>query len=59
MNNKILHDGVIWFRVNFDLNEIDNDYTLMFEKGIDDADQTYINGNLIGNTFNSALAREV
>ena len=58
MNNKLLHDGVIWFRVNFDLNEIDNDYTLMFEKGIDDADQTYINGNLIGNTFNSALARE-
>ena len=58
MNDKLLHDGVIWFRVNFDLNEIDNDYTLMFEKGIDDADQTYINGNLIGNTFNSALARE-
>ena len=58
MNDKLLHDGVIWFRTNFDLNEIDNDYILKFEKGIDDADQTFINGNLIGNTFNSAIERE-
>ena len=58
VNEKLLHDGVIWFRTSFDLNKIDKNYILRIENGIDDADQTYINGNLVGNIFNSALVRE-
>jgi len=58
VNDKLLHDGVIWFRANFDLNQIDNDFILKFEKGIDDADQTFINGSMVGNTFSSVQERE-
>ena len=34
-----------------DSDDISEDYQLIVEKGIDDSDQTYFNGELIGNTF--------
>ena len=48
---KLLSDGVIWFRTDVLIDDIDEDYILVFKDGIDDADQTYFNGTLVGNTF--------
>ena len=48
---KLLSDGVIWFRTNIFVDNNNEDYTLVFKDGIDDTDQTYFNGRLIGNTF--------
>ena len=48
---KLLSDGVIWFRTSVNIDDNDEDYTLVFKDGIDDSDQTFFNGNLIGNTF--------
>ena len=49
--NRLLSDGIIWFRTKIIIDDISEDYQLIVEKGIDDSDQTYFNGELIGNTF--------
>lgn len=46
-----LADGIIWFRTKFDVGNPDLEYHLIFSNGVDDFDQTYINGQNIGNTF--------
>ncbi len=48
--NKLLSDGVIWFRTKVNVDNVNNDYQLIFNDGIDDGDQTYFNGQLVGNT---------
>ena len=50
-SNTLLSDGVIWFRTKIIIDDVSEDYQLVVEKGIDDSDQTYFNGELIGNTF--------
>jgi sialate O-acetylesterase len=50
-SNTLLSDGVIWFRTKIIIDDISEDYQFVVEKGIDDSDQTYFNGELIGNTF--------
>jgi sialate O-acetylesterase len=50
-SNTLLSDGVIWFRMKIIIDDISEDYQFIVEKGIDDSDQTYFNGELIGNTF--------
>jgi len=52
-----LSDGVIWFRTKIIIDDISEDYQLVVEKGIDDTDQTYFNGELIGNTFSWSRKR--
>ena len=56
-SNKLLSDGIIWFRTKIMIDDISEDYQLVVEKGIDDADQTYFNGKLIGNTFSWSRKR--
>ena len=55
--NTLLSDGIIWFRTKIIIDDISEDYQLIVEKGIDDSDQTYINGEMIGNTFSWAKKR--
>ena len=50
-NNFILHNGVLWLRTEIHIEDISSNYTLIYEKGADDTDQTFFNGKLIGNTF--------
>ena len=54
----LLNNGTIWFRTEIELNDISSDYELIFEKGADDTDQTYFNGELIGNTFSWSKERK-
>ena len=56
-SNKLLSDGIIWFRTKIMIDDMSEDYQLVVEKGIDDADQTYFNGKLIGNTFSWSRKR--
>ena len=56
-SNKLLSDGVIWFRTKVIIDDISEDCQLVVEKGIDDTDQTYFNGELIGNTFSWSRKR--
>jgi sialate O-acetylesterase len=53
-----LSDGVYWFRTSINISDISKDYILQVEKGIDDSDQTYFNGKLIGNTYGWNLERK-
>jgi len=55
--NEILSDGVIWFRTKIKLENIESDYNLIIKEGIDDLDQTYFNGQLIGSTMGWDIAR--
>jgi hypothetical protein len=55
--NGILSDGVIWFRTKIKLENIESEYNLIIEEGIDDLDQTYFNGQLIGSTIGWDKAR--
>jgi len=55
--NKFASNGVMWFRKRFTVTNPDAEYTLRFEGGIDDGDQTYINGILVGNTWNCCTGR--
>ena len=55
--NEILSDGVIWFRTKIKLENIESEYNLIIEEGIDDLDQTYFNGQLIGSTIGWDKAR--
>jgi len=50
-SNNLLSDGVIWFRTKININDISDDYFLLIEKGIDNIDQTFFNGKMIGNTY--------
>ena len=43
-------DGVFWFRKKITINNIDKDYSINIPKGIDDSDQIYFNGILVGST---------
>ena len=56
-NNQIISDGVIWFRAKINIENIESDFTLIIKNGIDDVDQTYFNGHLIGNTIGWDKAR--
>jgi len=49
--DELLSDGVIWFRTKVLIDDLTSDYTLFIDEGIDDSDQTFFNGELIGNTF--------
>ena len=53
----LLNDGTFWFRTEIDLKDISSDYKLIMEKGADDTDQTFFNGNLIGNTYSWSKER--
>jgi len=45
------YDGFAWYRLTFSVNKEDIPYDLVLMLGkIDDVDQTYLNGNLIGST---------
>lgn len=44
-------DGVYWFRKKVVINDISSDYTFNIASGIDDMDDTYVNGKKIGSTF--------
>ena len=46
-----LSSGVIWLRAKIFIKDINDDYTLNIEGGIDHIDQTFFNEKLIGNTF--------
>ena len=50
-NQSVLEDGTVWFRTKFDVKNPAAIHNLIFSKGIDDFDQTFINGQNIGNTF--------
>lgn len=49
-NNEFAQNGVIWFRKEFILDNIEETFTLNFD-GIDDFDFSYINGEFIGKTL--------
>jgi len=53
----LLTNGTFWLRTEINLNDISSDYELILEKGADDTDQTFFNGNLIGNTFSWSKER--
>jgi len=57
-SDSLLSDAVIWFRTTVDIDDLTKDYILHVEKGIDDNDQTYFNGELIGNTLGWNLERK-
>ena len=50
-SNTLLSDGIIWFRTKVIIDDISEDYQIIIKNGIDDSDQTYFNGKLVGNTF--------
>ena len=56
-NNQIISDGVIWFRAKINIENIESEYSLIINNGIDDLDLTYFNGQLIGNTIGWDKAR--
>ena len=47
----LLHNGVLWLRTEIHIEDLSSNYTLIYEKGADDTDQTFFNGKLIGNTY--------
>lgn len=55
--NDLSHDGVVWFRRVFSVNDLTNDYNLVAENGIDDYDYTFINGQHIGTTLACCMGR--
>jgi len=46
-----ISSGIIWFRTKVLVDNLNTDYSFYLEKGIDHIDQTFFNGQLIGNTF--------
>jgi sialate O-acetylesterase len=56
-SDPLLSDGIIWYRTVVNISDPTKDYVLHVKKGIDDADQTYFNGELIGNTYNWSAER--
>ena len=57
-SDRLLSDGVYWFRTSINISDLSKDYVLQVEKGIDDSDQTYFNGTLVGNTYGWNLERK-
>ncbi len=57
-SDRLLSDGVFWFRTSIHISDLSKDYFFQVEKGIDDSDQTYFNGKLIGNTYGWNLERK-
>ena len=55
---SLLSDAVIWFRTEVMINDINDDYHINITRGIDDVDQTYFNGILIGNESDWSLERD-
>jgi len=47
----IITDGIFWFRKSVQLDDVSSDYTLSITDGIDDMDDTYVNGKKIGSTI--------
>jgi len=41
-------NGIFWFRKMVIINDIDKDYMISIPKGIDDSDEIYFNGSLVG-----------
>jgi len=41
-------NGIFWFRKKVFINDIDKDYMISIPKGIDDSDEIYFNGSLVG-----------
>jgi len=54
----LLSNGIIWYRTYVEISDLSKDYYLSVEKGIDDGDQTYFNGRLVGNTYGWSLERK-
>ena len=50
-DEPLLTKGVFWIRTYFNIENMDDDYSLVIKKGISQVDQTYVNGNLIGNSY--------
>ena len=50
-DEPLLTKGVFWIRTYFDIENIEDDYSFVIKKGISQVDQTYVNGNLIGNKY--------
>ena len=46
-----ISSGIVWFRTKILVDNLNTDYSFYVEKGIDHIDQTFFNGELIGNTF--------
>ncbi|MEP3209372.1 MAG: sialate O-acetylesterase [Maribacter sp.] len=44
-------DGAFWFRKKIMLDDISSDYTLDIAEGIDDMDETFVNGIKVGSTI--------
>ena len=55
---KLLSDGIIWFRTKIEVEDTTSDYQLIVKDGIDDGDQTYFNGRLVGNSFGWNTTRD-
>jgi len=53
----LLNNGVIWLRTLVNIENILSDYQLIYKEGADDTDQTYFNGELVGNTFSWSKER--
>ena len=41
-------NGIFWFRKDIIINDTERDYMISIPKGIDDSDEVYFNGNLVG-----------
>jgi len=41
-------NGIFWFRKEISIKDIDRDYLISIPKGIDDSDEIYFNGKLVG-----------
>ena len=44
-------NGIFWFRKNVTINDTDKDYLISIPKGIDDSEEVYFNGNLVGSSM--------
>ena len=53
----LLNNGVIWLRTVVNIEDTSSDYELIYKEGADDTDQTFFNGNLVGNTFSWSKER--
>lgn len=56
-SDRLLSNGIIWYRVHVNIPDSTKNYVLKIKKGIDDGDQTYFNGKLVGNTYGHYLER--
>ena len=57
-SDELLSNGVIWFRTKINVTATNSDYQLLIKDGIDDGDQTYFNGQLVGNALGWNTTRD-